>query len=91
MKKFEESIELEKQPKEKTIFEKFDILNQGDTKNNTRHLLMSNAIVSVDKVKAGGHVTMGVEGGTAMDIINNQQDNIVILMVIDRKAFESIK
>jgi len=73
----------------RNIFDVMKDINADDTKNGSANLAIYNELVSASKVKAGGHVTIGVPESTVMDIILKQEDKIVLLLVIDRKTYES--
>lgn len=91
IKSLEDLAEELKKPKPKTIFQKMHILNQMDEKNKTAHCSVFNELVSANMVKAGGHVTMGVDRGTFMEITLNPEKRAVLLIAIDREQFDSIK
>lgn len=71
----------------KNIFEVFKQINEDDAANGTGNLAISNALVSANKVKAGGHVTMGTDEKTVLDIVLKQEEKIVLLLVVDRKTY----
>lgn len=74
--------------KEKTIWEKLQILNEQDAKNGTTFVQISPHLVRADKVKQGGHVTMGVAPETFHDIVLSGKDISLLLLVIDKDAFD---
>lgn len=73
---------------EKTIWEKLQFLNEQDTKNGTTLLQISPHLVRADKVKQGGHVTMGVAPETIHDIVLSGKNVALLLLVIDKDAFD---
>jgi hypothetical protein len=75
----------------KSIFQKMHILNQMDEQNKTKHCGIFNQLVSADMVKAGGHVTMGVDRETFMEIALDPEKRAVLLIAIDREQLDAIK
>lgn len=59
--------------------------------NNNQNIRMSTSLVRADKVKAGGHITMGIDGETLMELVLHPEKYMVALYVIDREQFNAIK
>lgn len=59
-------------------------------KHNDKRIRMSNTLVSAQKVKAGGHVTMGVDEETVIDLTLSEK-YVCALYVIDYTEFKKLK
>jgi len=66
----------------KRMFEILDEMNLEDVKNNTRMVAISNTLISADKVKQGGKVSIGTDEQSLYDIMN---DKVVVLMICVNK------
>lgn len=73
---------------EKRMFQILDEMNLDDEKNKTGNVAICNAFVSANKVKAGGHVTMGVPESVLMDLVFNKGNKIPILIIIDKAEYD---
>lgn len=73
------------------MFEILDKLNQQDTENKTAHLSLCPDVVAVNKNGSNGTVTMGVPGNVAQQLVLDGDKKALILLIIDREAFETIK
>jgi hypothetical protein len=72
----------------KRIFQKLDDLTVADDKNGTELLGVCTSLVSADKVKGGGKVSIGVPENELMKVING--DRIPILLLIDKDEYNKI-
>lgn len=73
--------------RKKRVFEALDEMNQSDVKSGTMLVGLSNTLISVDKVKQGGKIAMGVDEKSLMNIINNPEDNIPLLLIVNKKEY----
>lgn len=73
---------------EKSMWDKLKFLNEEDAKNGTTNVQISPHLVRADMVKQGGHVTMGVAPETFHDIAINDREVSILLLVIDKKAYD---
>lgn len=69
----------------KTIFEILDEMNLDDVINGTRLVGISNTLVSADKVKQGGKVSMGVDEKALYDLIDGKV--LPILVLVDKEEY----
>lgn len=71
----------------------FEVL--GQMAANNMDILSSTNLVNIQKVKAGGHVTIGVDGATAqmlmVDALKEEHEYISVLYVVNKKQFFDIK
>jgi hypothetical protein len=74
---------------EKRLFQVLDIMNQNDDKNKTATCGCCFVMVAANKVKAGGHVTMGVPEEAVMKIFLGEYQPMLVLL--DMKEYERIK
>ena len=83
------------QPKEaagaKRMFEIFDIMNVADGINKTDNLAVCDFMVSADKVKAGGHIKMGVPENVIMDLVFNRRNIKPILLIVNLDEYDKLK
>ena len=67
-------------------------MNEKDTANSTQTVKLSNSITSLNKVKQGGIVSIGVDTPTFNELANDTMSNPhklrAVLMVIDHEAYE---
>lgn len=68
------------------MFDVFKKMNEYDTENGASTLGVCNELVSANKVKNGGHVTIGVPESVVMDLMFDGK--IVVLLVIDKEAYD---
>lgn len=73
----------------KRLFQVLDELNVHDGDNNTKHVQIANTLVSANLAKGGGHVTMGVPANIVHSLLTDQENTICLLVVVDRKEYES--
>lgn len=69
----------------KRMFQVFDEMNLDDVKNNTQLVRIANSVISADKVKQGGKISIGVDEQCLMDVINEK--SVAILVVIDKDEY----
>lgn len=74
----------------KRLFEILDEMNQNDDKNKTATCGVNPTLVSAQKARGGGHVTMGVPENVLMDLVVNPGKHLVFLMVVDKKEYDRI-
>lgn len=74
---------------DKRLFQILDEMNMNDEKNGTATCGFCYSFVSANKVKAGGHVTMGVPENVVMDLIFNK-GKIPILLILDKAEYDKI-
>ena len=71
----------------------FEVL--GQMASNSMDIRSATALVNIQKVKAGGHITIGVDGATAqmlmVDSMKNEPEYITVLYVVNKKQFFDIK
>lgn len=72
------------------MFEIIDQMNVADGDNCTQHVSLCNELIRVDKVKGGGHVTVGVPADLLHRIITDP-DTRTVLMVLDYKEYNKIE
>lgn len=58
---------------------------------NNQNIRMSGTLVSANTVKAGGHITMGIDHGTTVDLVVNPDKYYVALYVVDKAQFDALK
>lgn len=73
----------------KRMFQILDQMNLNDEKNNTATIGVCDSFVSANKVKGGGHVTMGVPADVVMDLFL-EKGKIPILLIIDKSEYDKI-
>ncbi len=73
----------------KRLFQILDEMNVNDGDNNTATVGVNNGFVSAQKVKQGGHVTMGVPESVVMDLMF-KKNIIPILLIIDKDEYDRI-
>lgn len=77
----------------KTIWQKFEELNEKDGRDGTQHLKLSTDFIGAQKDKRGGVISMGVDAGTMHEVAMTAfggPGKMVILMVIDREEFDKL-
>lgn len=71
----------------------FQVMDKMATKN--MDIRMTGTIVKAQKVKAGGHVTFGVDADTLGVIMNQlatgENTHYIAMYVINKKQFQTIK
>jgi hypothetical protein len=72
------------------MFEILDEMNVNDTNNKTTTVGVCPDLVSAQKTKHGGHVTMGVPAEIVMDLLTDKNKK-AILLVVDLTEYERIK
>lgn len=72
------------------MFQILDEMNVNDTNNSTMTLGVCPDLVSANKTKGGGHVTMGVPGEVVLDLLTNKNKK-AILLVVDLTEYERLK
>lgn len=73
----------------KRLFQILDEMNVNDDINKTATCGCCFELVAANKVKAGGHVTMGVPAEAVMKIFLGEYQPILILM--DKKEYNRLK
>lgn len=71
------------------MFDKLQALNEKDKMNGTKLFQISNILVRADKVKKGGHITMGVPEDVVLDMVSGK-DVRVALLIIDGKEYDKL-
>jgi hypothetical protein len=74
---------------EKRLFQVLDEMNVLDGVNKTANVALCSSLISMDQVKAGVKVTMGVPHGS-INILDTS-DKIIMLLVVDRKEYDRLK
>lgn len=72
----------------KRIFEILDQMNQNDSENNTRTVVISSTLISLDKVKQGCKISMGVDDQTMHDVLNEKV--ISLYIAVDKEVYDKI-
>lgn len=67
----------------------FEVMSEMSKKN--LDIRMSPSLVATQQVKAGGHITMGIDGKTLMDVTLNPEKYYVALYVVNKEQFDSIR
>lgn len=62
------------------MFEILDEMNLDDVRNGTGLVKISNILISADKVKQGGKVSMGVDEQVLMDLVLDEVIPVLILV-----------
>jgi hypothetical protein len=75
---------------EKRMFQILDEMNVNDINNGTATLGVCYDFISASKVKAGGHVTIGVPENIIMDMIF-EKNRIPILLIVDKAEYDKVK
>lgn len=72
------------------MFEILDQLNQIDAETGSAHIGVCNTLLSVNKKGNHGEITIGVPGEVAQDIALGNSNRRVILLIIDKDAYDKI-
>jgi len=70
------------------IFEKLDKMNLQDETNGTRTVAVSNALVKMEKVKAGSHITIGCDYQSMLDLLDNKAR--VFLCIVNYDEYKKL-
>lgn len=78
----------------KNMFQTLMEMNIADGENKTSNVAICNQLISAQKAKGGGHVTIGVPENVVIDIMQDafstNRKKIPLLMIIDREEFEKV-
>lgn len=74
----------------KRLFQTLDEMNVADGENNTGNVGICNFLVSANKTKQGGHVTMGVPESVVLDLVLNPKKKMCLLLVIEKSEYEKV-
>ena len=69
----------------KRLFQVLDDMNQADIENGTEILAVSSNFISIDKVKAGAKLCMGVPEKAIYDMMDDKF--MPILIIVDREEY----
>lgn len=64
-------------------------MNQNDAEKGTATVGVCNELVGAQKVKQGGHVTMGVPESVVLDLLLNN-NKIPLLLIVDKKEYDRL-
>lgn len=73
------------------VFEILDAINQNDTENKTRNLLLSPHFVRAKKTGQGAEITMGVDDETLHKLMDPSSGFSPFLVVVNMLEYQRIK
>jgi hypothetical protein len=73
------------------IFEILQKINDIDAEIGTSNVGICNEIVSVDKKGNNGYVKVGIPGDVAQEIVIDPDKKALMLLIIDRKEYDTLK
>lgn len=73
----------------KRVFQILDEMNLNDAENKTQNIGLCNHLVSANKAKGGGHVTMGGPVENLFEIMRGEKTPILLLL--NKKEYERIE
>lgn len=73
----------------KRMFQILDEMNISDGENNTSNVGVMSSFVSINKVKAGCHITMGAPESIMYDVVKGNK--VLILLAINKDEYDRLQ